>query len=111
MRPAAPRWPVRGSMDCSVIARTSAAKAAAKPPTRVNGKRPAGAGLLRPVTGLGGAEWRGRAWRPESGGQESPRCLSSQRCSRLLMKELRGLPDFRAALPDLALPLELRMVA
>lgn len=43
--------------------------------------------------------------------QGSPRCLSSQRSSRLLMNELLGFPDFRAAPAALDFPAPPRMVA
>ena len=89
----------------------------------VNGKRPAEAGLFATCGVSGGVEWRAGAWRRRRGGrlrrtalpsraQDSPRCPSSQRSSRLLMNELLGLPDFRAAPAALALPAaEPRIVA
>lgn len=89
----------------------------------LNGKRPAEAGLFAtcgvPVVrnggrGLGGEDGGGQLRRTAlpSRAQDSPRCLSSQRSSRLLMNELLGLPDFRAAPAALALPAaEPRIVA
>jgi len=78
---------------------------------QLNGERPDEAGLSWPkevlVVRNGGPVPAAEAALP----QESPRCRSSQRSSRLLMKELRGLPDFPPAAPGLALPLELRIVA
>ena len=56
-------------------------------------------------------DWRAGEEGPAKG-QGSPRCLSSQRSSRLLMNELRGFPDFPAVPAALALPAaEPRMVA
>jgi len=89
----------------------------------LNGKRPAEAGLFCHLRCSGGAEWRAGGLAAKAGGrgrrkalparaQGSPRCLSSQRSSRLLMNEFLGLPDFRAAPAALALPAaEPRIVA